>query len=45
MLGPRSSSKCDEWNSDSQDGDNASVSIVSPDATDNKEPIIPELKV
>ena len=27
-----------DWNTDnSQDGDNASVSIVSPDATDNKE--------
>lgn len=29
--------KFDGWNGDSQDGDNASVSIVSPDATDNKE--------
>ena len=27
-----------DWNTEnSQDGDNASVSIVSPDATDNKE--------
>lgn len=30
-----------DWNTDnSQDGDNASVSIVSPDATDNKELVL-----